>query len=178
MKYFFLLFLVLPNPVWAKSPCVSPKEAQLSKSLDVSVPKTKYSVEICYLVEKVKNGAYEEYYKDLIVLKKDGAAIANCETKIPITVGRIGDLVFERASNRFIAVTYGAGEFCNGIVIFDTKLKKVAIQKGCLSASDECHVIDLNESNCKAKIECRDKGAEGEPPVRKEPISQTISLCK
>lgn len=178
MKYIFLFFLTLSTTAWAKSPCISPKEAQMPNSADLQIPKSNYSVGICYLTEKVKKGVSDGYYKDLIVLKKAGTSIADSETKMSITVGRISDLVFEKATDRFIAVTYGAGEFCNGVVIFDTRLKKAAMQKGCSNNSDMCAVIELNDSKCSAKIECRDGGAEGDPAQRKEPIIQTINLCK
>ncbi len=178
MKYFFMIVMGFTHSALAKSLCLSPKDANMPKVADLKIPSTSYSVGICYLAEKVKNGIFEGHHKDLIVLKKNGVAVAESETKISITVGRIDDLVLEKANDRFIAITYGAGEFCNGVVIFDAQTKKVAIQKGCLSDTDECHVVELNDARCTAKIECRDKGAEGMPPKRKEPIQAVVQLCQ
>ncbi|MBL7544174.1 MAG: hypothetical protein JNL11_10170 [Bdellovibrionaceae bacterium] len=178
MKYVFFYFCALSNIAWASSKCLSPKDVSMPKVADLQIPNTKYTVGICYLDEKVKNGINESDHKDLIILKREGSYIASSETKISVTVGRISDLVFEKTTDRFVAVSYSAGEFCNGLAIFDTKLKKAAFNQGCASDSDECHVTEVNESKCYAKIECRDRGAEGNSPKRKVPIRKSVTLCK
>ena len=163
---------------WAKDPCVSPQQVGGPVESDLMIPGTPYSVGVCYLPEKIKNGLYDAYYRDRLVLKQRGEPLASQETKMHITVGRISDLHFEKATEKFIAVSYSAGEYCNGIVIFDTKNKKVVLAHGCQSYSDICHITELSDSNCKVTIECKDQGAEGEPPTRKEPIKKTRTLCK
>ena len=180
MKTSFLVYLVVFHftlNALAKEKCISPEQAQMPPNEAIPIAKTKYSIGICYLAEVVKKGLFEGEHKDLIFLKRDAVLVAEARTKMNITVGRISDLTLEKTTTRFISLSYGAGEFCNGLVIFDTKLKKVSFQNSCESPSDICHVMDLNEAKCLAKIECKDRGVEGAPPTRKTPIIKNIKLC-
>ncbi len=177
MKYFFLIFLFFSQPILADFSCLPPEKAHMPKVADIQIPNSVYTVDICYLPEKIKNEIHEDFQKDLIVLKKAGSVIAHSETKISLTVGRISDLIFEKKTDRFIALTYEAGEFCNGVVIFDTKLKKAAFQHGCVSESSECHVTSITDSKCSAKVKCFDKDSEKSPSKSKVPYNKIINLC-
>jgi hypothetical protein len=156
--------------------CSKPEKVNMTKTADLVVPNSPYALGICYLPEVAKKGVLADH-QDLIVLKKYRMTIAKKQTTISISVGRIADLVLEKATDRFISVSYGAGEFCNGIVIFDVKKNRVAAEQGCLKFSDQCHVTELLDRECKATIECRDGGAEGEPPSRKAIIRKKFDLC-
>lgn len=171
-----LMFFLGLTRAFGMDKCLPPSQAGILSTQSVEVPKSSYSVEICYLPERTKGGVKEAYHRDLVVLKDGKKRLAQYKTKIPITVGRIGDLALERNSDRFFAVSYGAGEFCNGIVIFDKKKKRVSSGQGCFRPSDICRVTQLSEEECSAVIDCKDQGAEGAPPKR-APYSKKINLC-
>ena len=179
LKIFALTGLVCfhySSNAYAGEICSEPEKVNMAKAADLAIPNSPYSVGICYLPEVKKNGVLADHH-DLILLKENNRQIAKQQTTMSITVGRIADLVLEKTSNRFISVAYGAGEFCNGLVIFDVQRKKVAAKQGCLSYSDQCHVTQLMGRECKAIVECKDEGAEGEPPRRKKIIRKTLDLC-
>ena len=156
--------------------CSNPETVNMLKTADIIVPNSPYSVGICYLPELYNKGVPTDH-QDLILLKKNNKQIARHQTTMFITIGRISDLALERKSDRFISVSYAAGEFCNGIVIFDVRKNRVAAEQGCLSYADQCHVKALLDKECKALIECTDVGAEGDPPKQKEIITMTFELC-
>ncbi len=176
MLYIFFFFAVLSRLGWADLDCISAKAANMPDSVELTVPNSAYSASICYRPESLGRDRGE--FKDLIVLNKNKVNFLKSTTKMSVTVGRIGNLKLEKSNKRFVAVSYDAGEFCNGIVIFDVRLKRVAANRSCLSATDICKVTELNDQNCSAKLECQDMGAEGLPPNRKEMINLSVSLCK
>lgn len=173
---FFVLFYFSLNS-FAKESCITTEQASMGVTAELYIPMSPYSVGICYLPEIVNDGVMADH-RDLIVLKKNNKPVAKQQTKMHITVGRIADLKLEKTSERFVAVSYTAGEFCNGIVIFDVRTKKVAAEQGCISFSDQCRVIELLDHECSATIECADTGAEGEPPQRKNVINKKFKICK
>ena len=149
----------------------------MPKSDDLQIPHSKFSVGICYKAEKIKNGIHDDSFKDLIVLKENKKIVLEVETKMPITVGRISGLTLENSSDKFISVSYDAGEFCNGIIVFNSRNKTKAFAHGCFNYSDVCHVQELNDSSCKLTIECKDQGSEGDSPKKKEPTIYSFNLC-
>jgi len=171
---FIILFFT--SGAYADEVCSQPEKVNMANVADLVVPNSPYSLGICYLPEVVKKDVLVDH-QDLIELKIHNRIIARHRTRMSVTVGRIADLVLEKATDRFISVSYGAGEFCNGIVIFDVQRKKVAAQQGCLSLSDQCHVTELLDAECRATVECKDGGAEGEPPLRKDIIRKKFELC-
>jgi hypothetical protein len=179
LAYILISLSALATCSWAKETCLVSPAGNVPEAKDVPIPASPYTVGICYLPEKkLKTGAYDEYFHNIIELKKHDKRLARKEVPSHITVGRISDLKLEKSTKRFAALSYVAGEFCNGLIVFDLKAEKAAFQQGCVSDSDQCHVTELSDSTCKAKIECRDQGAEGEPPTRKTPIIKEPDLCK
>lgn len=182
MKFSQLLtILVLSLPLDARSDgeCIPAEQALMQAVDDLHVPNSAFSLGICYLAEPpAKDGIFAQYHRDLVVLKEGAHRVASHATEMPITVGRISDLVLEKNTDRFVAISYGAGEFCNGIVIFDTNKRIPAASLACVSDSDICHVTEIDDRACIALVECRDMGAEGEPPTRNEPVTKRLSLCE
>ncbi len=175
--FFPSVLFILSTNVCAQDQCSKPENVNMAKTVDLVVPNSPFTVGICYLPEVTKNGVLADH-QDLIILMEKYKPIAKKQTTMSITVGRISELVLEKTTDRFISVSYNAGEFCNGIVIFDVQKKRVAAEQGCMSFSDQCHVTALQDRECKASIECKDGGAEGEPPKRKEIIRKRLDLCQ
>lgn len=173
-----LLFSLIIGPlnVLARDVCLLPENANMPPTKAIEVPQTDYTVSFCYLQE-VKNAGVFQDHKDLIVLKKKKLGIAKQSTKMSITSGRISDLKLEKFTDRFVAVSYTAGEYCNGVVIFDVKKKRSVANKHCVTETDRCRVTELTDGSCKAKIVCEDMGSAGEPPMRKEPSIFNVDLC-
>lgn len=172
MKWLCLVLLTLISTPESQAlgKCVPPAKVHMPKTADLQVPGTPYSVGICYLARSAGQ------HRDLIMLKKAGATLIESVTTSSITSGRVAELAFEKATERYVAVSYDAGEFCNGVVIFDVKETRVAAHQSCVTPVDRCHVTALDGSTRKATLLCKDEGAEGEPPQRKEPLQKVLEL--
>jgi hypothetical protein len=113
----------------------------------------------------------------LIQIQKKGALVVEKEVRASVTSGRTSNLALEKATDRFIAVSYDAGEFCNGVIVFDITHKKIAAELGCVTQSDVCHITELKDDKCQAKVTCNQVATE-DPPTRKEPLLKTLTLCR
>lgn len=181
MKFYFVPLLVtlcLPFNGWSDHHCIAPDTAGMPEVHDVLIPGSSFSITICYQPEpSPEDAAPSPYYRDLIVFKEGAKQVASQATQLSVTEGRISNLTLEKATNRFVSVSYDAGEFCNGIVFFDSKERRSAASLSCVSSSDICRVVRIDDLACTAQVECIDSGAEGEPPTRKEPLRRSLSLC-
>ena len=119
----FILFSSLLN---AGDKCISWEQANMPKVTPIT--QGRYTVDFCYLEEN----SHQRYYRDFVVLKKDGKIVAKSETKLSITIGRISDLRLEKSTDRYLNVSFLASELCTGLVIFDLKKEKVVSSRGCL----------------------------------------------
>lgn len=178
MKILFGFLLLFSQFTWAKEKCLTPEQADMSAAPDLRIPETDYSVSFCYRSAKAKkNTAPDEFYHDLIILKNARRILVEGPTEMAKSIGRISNLVLEMQTKRFIAVTYDAGEACNGLMIFDIKYNRVAFRQGCLNPTDTCHVVQLNKTGCEAKIACKDESAEDASLEPQTPVTKTFQIC-
>lgn len=180
-KLMIALCFVLPltTEARAKEKCLPAEKVSMQEAADLKIPQTDFSVGICYRPEKKrKDGTLDDNYQDSIILKSRQKVLTEAFVPMPVTVGRLSNLVFEMASSRYVAVSYDAGEACNGLVVFDTRLNKTALQQGCVSPTETCHVVELNKKACEAKLECKDEGAEDAELGEKKPVVRTVRLCR
>lgn len=172
-------FSFLKSEARNKEKCISPEKAGMQNASDLQIPETDLSVGICYREEKTrKDGTADEYFRDSIILKQRKKNLVETVVPMPITVGRLSNLVFEMASSRYLAVSYDADATCNGLVVFNTITNRIAFQQGCFSPAETCHVVALNKTACEAKLSCKDEGAEDAELGEKKPVVRTIRICK
>ena len=171
MRAWLLVFLIgigPPGAAVAKEACIA---NGMTEAPDVAIPGTSYHVSICYLPE-----SRDHYSRDRIELR-DGETVIAEVTARPFFEGRASDLTLEHHEGRFAALSYQAGEFCNGIVIFDLQKKRAAKHTACVSDHYDCQVATLSERLCRAELVCRDNGGDALEPRLQPDIKKSLRLC-
>ena len=168
-----LMLLLVPCSVVtaASSDCLGQKNGAPVVA-PILIKGTPYSIEVCQLPEDSKHNFPSE-----IRLLNRGTPLGKYLSKSGPTGGYISEVKLEGRSQRFLALSYDAGEFCNALVFFNTSDGKVVNSLDCISDRHMCHVVSLDRGRqCETSIRCEDQGIEGDPPSQ-PPILKTLFLC-
>jgi hypothetical protein len=154
----------------AISPCLL--DSGVPQVKPIQIEGTSYHVEICQLPEDSKHR-----YPSRIEIRNDSTLLADYIHLAGPTGGYVSEVAIQAKNDRFVAISFDAGEFCNGLVFFDLRERKIAGRLICASDLALCHVNKLGfGKRCETDIRCQNQVGDGEPSA-KPPFSRTLFLC-
>lgn len=162
------LVLLSPNVADSKTSklqqCLSEQAVNMPDQKEVSSKTLSVFAKICYLPElKEVDGRLSPYHLDSILLlkKSKGAAppivLADAQTRMSITWGRIDSLTLDKETPPYLSLRYVSGEFCEGLVVFQTKPAKVLHVQGCEPDESSCRMVRIRpkgKSKCSLGLRC------------------------
>lgn len=144
--------------------CLSEERAEMPQQNELKTSQGGLTVKICYLPEKSEKGGIipPNHEDEILLLRRDGRnqrphVLATAKTQNSITIGRIDNLILDKEIGNLLSVRYGAGEFCEGIVVFRKKPAAVLYQQGCESELSSCRLMNFKElksGNCELILTC------------------------
>lgn len=144
--------------------CLSEQAVNMPDQKEVVTKTPGVVARICYLPEiKEVDGRLSPYQLDSILLlkKRKGSepplVLAEAKTKMSITWGRIDSLTLDKETPPYLSLRYISGEFCEGLVVFQTKTAKVLHAQGCEADESSCRMVKLSrkgKGKCQLELKC------------------------
>lgn len=144
--------------------CLSEQAVNMPDQKEVVSKDASIYARICYLPElkEVDGRLSPDYLDSILLLKKSKGktpptVLADVPTKISITWGRIDSLTLDKETPPYLSLRYISGEFCEGLVVFQTKPVKVLHAQGCESDESSCRMVKVlpkGKGKCLLELKC------------------------
>lgn len=144
--------------------CLSAASVNMPDQKDVVSRSGKFIARICYRLQTTEvDGRPSPNYEDKILLLensdnvKQGKLLTSVSTSMATRWGRIDSLTLDKETPPYLSLRYVSGEFCEGLVVFQTKPAKVLHVQGCEPDESSCRMVRIGpkgKGKCSLGLRC------------------------